>query len=205
MTAQEVVREVERDQIFYRRGGGGVTISGGEILMQPEFVTDLLKKCDNAYLDTAIETSGFGKWEDMQQMIAYSNLVFIDCKLMDDFRHREATGVSNQIILQNIMLAADECFSKGKRLVVRLPLIPAVNDDEENLMATAEFVKSLPGNVELNVLPYHNYGSDKYDKIGMEYKLDFLQLHTKEQLWEVEMILNRTGVRFSIGGYKISE
>ena len=205
MSSAEILHEVEKDQIFYRRGGGGVTISGGEILMQPEFVIEILDKCQNAYLDTAIETSGFGKWEDLKQMILRSNLVFIDCKLMDEDRHVKATGVSNVCILQNIKKAAALCLAEKKRLVIRLPLIPGINDDNDNLIKTAEFVKRLEGNVELNVLPYHNYGMDKYEKLGMEYTLASLKPYGKEELRLVEKQLFRTGVRFSIGGYKISK
>lgn len=205
ITSSEIINEVKKDQVFYRRGGGGVTISGGEILLQPEFVIELLEKCDDTYLDTVIETSGYGKWDDLESMILKSNLVFIDCKLMDDEKHKQVTGVSNFRIIQNIQKAAVLCVEKKKRLVIRLPLIPGVTDSDENICSTAEFVKSLPGKVELNVLPYHNYGADKYEKLGVEYAMNSIECYKKEELEKIESKLCKTGVRFSIGGYKISD
>lgn len=204
MTVDEVFREVEKDRMFYRRGDGGMTLSGGELLMQPEFAKALLKKCWNAYLNTAIETSGCGNWEDLAEIIRYSNTVFMDCKMMEKEKHRQYTGVENEGILENIRKSAGLCQAEGKRMVVRLPLIPGLNDTEKNILETAAFVDSLSGNVELNVLPYHNYGMNKYENIGRTYALTDLKPHTKEQLAEIETVLQKSGCRFSIGGYRIN-
>ena len=203
-TPEQVLAEVEQDRVFYRRGRGGVTLSGGEILLQPEFALAILQCCSRAYLDLAIETSAFGRWEHLREMIPLCDTVFIDCKCMDPVRHRELTGVDNQVILDNIQRAAQLCQSRHIPLIVRLPLIPTMNDSAENITATGRFVASLPGEPELNVLPYHNYGSLKYSYLGLEYPADALVPQTKEQLAEVAALLQATSVRFSIGGYAVS-
>lgn len=202
-TSDQVVEEVEKDRLFYRRGEGGVTLSGGEILMQPEFAVEILKKCINAYINTAIETTAYGKWEDLKQMIDYSDTVFIDCKHMDSDKHKVLTGVDNVLIHENIRKASKYCKEKGKQLVVRFPLIPTINDNKGNIIATASFVKSLTEHRELNVLPYHSYGSNKYQYIGMNYELEKLEAYTKEQLSEINELLQSTEVWYSIGGYNV--
>lgn len=204
MSVEEVFREVERDRMFYRRGDGGMTLSGGELLMQPEFSKALLERCRRAYINTAIETSGMGKKEDLEEIIEYTDTVFMDCKMMDEEKHRIYTGVGNGQILENIRMGAKLCSQSNKRMVVRLPLIPGINDMPENVMATANFVASLAGDAELNILPYHNYGMNKYENVGRTYELESLKPHTKEQLAAVEDVLKRSGCRYSIGGYRIS-
>ena len=119
VTTDAVVAEVERDRMFYRRGGGGVTLSGGEILLQAEFAAEILRKCQNEGINTSIETSGFGKWEDLEGILWYCDSAFIDCKCMDGDRHRELTGVDNEKILANIGKAAEWCRSEGVRLIIR--------------------------------------------------------------------------------------
>ena len=205
VTVEDVLREVEKDRIFYRRGNGGVTVSGGEILMQPEFVIALLKRCRDAYLNTAIETSAFGKWKDLKEMILLSDTVFIDCKCMNDENHQQLTGASNRLILENIQKAAQLCAQREILLIVRLPLIPGMNDSAENLKATACFVKKLPGAPQLNVLPYHNYGTDKYESIGLQYRLGDVRTYTRQELETTEALLLQTGVNFTIGGYQAVE
>lgn len=202
-TSDQVLREVEKDRLFYRRGEGGVTLSGGEILMQPEFAIEILKKCSDAYINTAIETTAYGKWEYLKQMIDYSDTVFIDCKHMDSEQHKRLTGVGNELIHENIRKAAEYCKEKNKQMIVRFPLVPNMNDSKENIIATANFVKSLAGNRELNILPYHNYGSNKYQYIGMDYQLEELKPYTKEQLLEIDQLLQSTGVWYGIGGYNV--
>lgn len=203
MTPQEILHEVERNRMFYRRGDGGITMSGGEILMQAEFVRETLRLCSMEGINTAIETSAFGSWEALAGILEYTDTAFIDCKCMDDIRHRELTGVGNERILDNIRRAARLCAERQVRLVIRLPLIPTLNDDEENLRRTAEFVDGLDGKPLLNILPYHNFGEMKYEMIGKSYGTKGLEPHGKEGLARVRTTLNGTGVRYSIGGYDI--
>lgn len=202
-TVSEVVREVEKDRKFYRRSGGGVTLSGGEILMQPEFAHEILSECRDRMLDTAIETSAFGRWEDLQRIISCCNTVFIDCKAIDPALHKRLTGADNGVILENIRRASAYCNEKHIDLIIRLPLIPTLNDTQENLAVTAAFVKSLAGEPLLNILPYHNYGEMKYEQVGETYSLKDIPLPKKEYLDGVREILDGTGVKYAVGGYNI--
>ncbi|MBR5756174.1 MAG: glycyl-radical enzyme activating protein [Firmicutes bacterium] len=202
-SVSEVMQEIEKDRRFYRRSGGGVTLSGGEILMQPEFAYSILSECKDRMIGTAIETSAFGKWEDLRQLISCCDTVFIDCKSIDSSVHRILTGVDNGIILENIRRAADYCYEHSIRLIIRLPLIPSKNDSKDNLLSTALFVKELPGEPLLNILPYHNFGEAKYEQVGVEYSLHDLKTPDKSFMDNVRELLDSTGVRYRVGGYNI--
>lgn len=120
---------------------------------------------------------------------------------MNPVRHRQLTGVDNQIILENIRRAAKLCEERKKEIILRFPLIPTLNDDDINILHTARFVKQLPGEPLLNVLPYHNFGESKYEKIGREYATKHLNIQKKDDLTRVRDLLIESGVRYSIGGY----
>ncbi|MCR5666672.1 MAG: glycyl-radical enzyme activating protein [Eubacterium sp.] len=202
-SVKEVVREVLKDRLYYRRDGGGVTLSGGEILMQPGFAYEILKSCIREGISTAIETSAYGRWEDLEKILTETDTAFIDCKCMDGKKHKEITGVDNKVIISNIKNAAKFCEQRKVCLVIRLPLIPGYNDDQTNILSTAEFVKHLPGTPLLNVLPYHNYGEMKYERIGYEYTLKQVKIPDKKMLNDVRRLLEEAKVEYSIGGYNI--
>lgn len=202
-TVSEVLKEVEKDRKFYRRSGGGITLSGGEILMQAEFAYQILSECRDRMISTAIETSAFGKWEDLKRIISCCDTVFIDCKAIDAALHRRLTGVDNGVILENIKRAADYCDEHKIRLIIRLPLIPTLNDSKENLVATAVFVKNLAGEPLLNILPYHNFGEMKYEQVGETYTLSDLATPDGEYLDSIRAILNPLELNYRIGGYNI--
>lgn len=203
MTSKDVYLEIQKDRNFYRRGNGGVTLSGGEILMQAEFASEILKLCSDNGINTAIETSAFGKWKDLSGLIKLSDTVFIDCKCIESQRHKEITGVDNSIILENIKLAADLCYELGSRLIVRFPFIPTMNDSDENVIATAEFIKTLKGNPLLNILPYHNFGVAKYATLGKKCATENLKLLNRNQVAHVKKCLDRSNIEYTIGGYNI--
>lgn len=161
MSVSEVLHEAEKDRPFYESSGGGVTLSGGELLMQREFALELLKELRSRYLHAAIETTGFAPWTHLEEIVDASDLVLYDLKLMDSTLHRMHTGVSNERILENALKIAE----KGKALVFRVPLIGGINTDQENIEAVAQF--SLKARVkELHLLPYHRLGESKYAKLG---------------------------------------
>ena len=169
--------------------------------MQPGFARALLKGARELGIHTAIETSGYGQWSDLKMLIDECDVVFMDCKCMDDRLHKKLTGVSNERILENIKLAAAYCAAGQKIFILRFPLIPKCNDREENICSTAELAKSL--SVELNVLPYHNYGMDKYGTVGQAYGLKNVAPPDKNRLHQVALLLEETGVLYSMGGAEV--
>ena len=166
MSVAEVVAEIERDTVFYDESGGGVTFSGGEPLLQAGFLLDLARGCREKGLHTALDTCGFAPWEVLDRVREYIQLFLYDVKLIDEARHRRWTGVSNALILENLRRLA----AHGHRIVLRLPLIPGVNDDVENVRATGALAVELriP---EVDLLPYHQAGVDKYERLEMDYTL----------------------------------
>ena len=179
-TARELYREAGKDRAFYRRGGGGVTLSGGEVLSQWEVAAETLRLCRQDGMNCCIETSGFGPWEHLWAVARYCHTVFIDLKHIDSEKHKELTGVPNEGILENITKLCEELPKVRGRVIVRLPLVPGYNDDDEAVTKAAEFVAGLAGRPELNLLPYHNLGETKYEMIGAEYRLSDVESRKKK-------------------------
>ena len=203
MSVEEVLEKVEKDRIFYRRGSGGVTLSGGEILMQAAFVTNILQRCWDKLIHTAIETCAFGDWEDLRSILAYTNVAFIDIKHADPSTHKKLTGRSNLQILDNIRKAAAYCLEMRRSLILRVAVVPGMNDSRENLRDIALFLKDLPGGWELNLLPYHKYGISKYDWLGREYKLLGVEPPSRDRLLEIVRYFESFGLLCSLGGAEI--
>jgi pyruvate formate lyase activating enzyme len=178
MSVAEVMAEILADKIFYDQSGGGATFSGGEPLAQPAFVLALLTECRGQGIRTALDTCGFGRTEDLLAMARLADVVLYDLKLMDETRHRQHCGVPNTNILANLQaLAGVHC-----RIWIRVPVIPGVNDDAENLMAIARFTTTLPGVKQVNLLPYHKTGLSKHRRVGYEYAHTDLQPPSAEQM-----------------------
>ena len=170
MSVDEVLREVEKDGTFYARSGGGVTFSGGEPLMQRDFLKELVSECKNRSIHTAIETTAFAQWEDVRSIIADLDYLLVDIKHIDPMKHKEWTGVTNEVTLENLKHIRQEFPNKPMR--VRTPVIPGFNDDVMTLKAIADFVKTELPNTEYELLKYHRFGLNKYEFIGQEYPLD---------------------------------
>ncbi|MEM3403116.1 MAG: glycyl-radical enzyme activating protein [Nitrososphaeria archaeon] len=177
MSSKEVVYEVEKDFVFYRRSGGGITLSGGEPTAQPEFAAEVLRGCKTRYIHTCIETCGYTQWEVLEKLLDYTDLVLYDIKHMNEEKHVRFTGVSNRLILAN----AKKVVTKGVKVVIRVPLITGFNDDEDNVRALAEFVKEL-GVRYVDLLPYHRLGVGKYKLLQRKYSLEDLEPPTKEHV-----------------------
>lgn len=171
-TAEELFQEAYKDALFYRRNTGGVTLSGGEVLMQHEVAAELLRMCKRNYMHTCIETSAFSPWEHLQQVAQYCDLIFVDLKHMDSTRHKALTGVGNERVLENIQRLCAYAEGRELRVIVRIPIIPGHTDEADNLRASAAFVATLPGTPDLNLLPYHSLGEKKYEMIGAPYALN---------------------------------
>jgi pyruvate formate lyase activating enzyme len=162
-TVDELMRLVRRDKPFFKTSGGGVTVSGGECLCQPEFLTEFLKRCKAEDVHTAVDTTGFAPWETIAAILPYTDLFLYDIKNMDDGLHRRGTGVPNGLILEN----AQKIAAAGGKLQIRVPVMTLYNDSAEAFSALGGFIKSLGDAVEVvQLLPYHNLGVVKWERLG---------------------------------------
>ena len=166
VTVEQALRRVEDDEAFYARSGGGLTLSGGEPLMQPGFTLALLRQAKARHLDTCLETCGQAPWPVLEQAAPYLNSIFYDLKCLDERRHQQGTGASNQLILSNLRRLR-EAFP-NLPLVVRTPVVPGFNDQEEVIAQMADLVGSLPG-AQYQLLAYHRMGTPKYAYLGRAY------------------------------------
>ncbi|MEI6100500.1 MAG: glycyl-radical enzyme activating protein [Eubacteriales bacterium] len=165
MSVKEVVDEVERDRAFYNNSKGGISLSGGEPLIQHEFTAALLDAIKKIDLHVAIETTGFGPWEHAEKILSGADLILYDLKQMDSRIHKKYTGVSNKLILDNARRIAK---TKSNSMIFRVPFIGSVNNDLKNIVEVAKFANEVGVN-EVHLLPYHRYGEGKYKKLGLEY------------------------------------
>ena len=156
--------KISKDEIFFHHGGG-VTLSGGEVLAQPHFAYEILVQCHELGIDTTVETSCFAKWTTIEPMLRFLNHMYIDVKIMDDKVHRSYVGVSNKLILENIMKI--DAMS-NTAFTLRVPFIPGVNDNMNNFEQLCEFVMPLKNIRAVEVLPYHRLGVETYKNLGLE-------------------------------------
>jgi pyruvate formate lyase activating enzyme len=173
MSVQEVIKAVEADSAFYTRSGGGLTVSGGEPLMQSEFTVALLKEAKKHRINVTIETSGYAEWSKLEEVAQLLKLIIFDIKHIDEEKHREFTGVSNALILNNFKMLR-ETFPELE-ILVRTPVIPGFNDSEEELSKIIGFIKDLP-NVKYEILPYHPLGQSKYGFLGRDFPMGDVKL-----------------------------
>lgn len=193
VTTEEVAERVEKDYPFYVRSNGGVTISGGEPLSQPDFTLELLKICHEKGIHTCLDTSGYAKPEDVKRVIKHVDLVLLDIKHMDPAKHTEWTGVSNELILKNAELMANECEMRAS-----LPLISGVNDSDENIERTAEFAASL-GIGSIDVEPFHKLGEGKYLALGLKSPYSDLKEVSSEKVNHVMEMIESYGLKTTRG------
>jgi pyruvate formate lyase activating enzyme len=187
MTAEEVMAEVHRDRDYYTDSGGGVTFSGGEPFLQKEFLLEMLRQSKRAGLHTAVDTAGNLPFDWIAEALPYTDLFLFDCKMMDEERHREVTGVGNQRILENLQKLGD-----GRaRVWVRVPVIPGINDTPHEIGKIAEFLAILPGIEQVELLPFHHLGAGKYDSLGMENASQALKPPSESHMEELVRILQK--------------
>lgn len=196
MTVSDVMAEVRKDVLFYDESGGGVTFSGGEPLMQPDFLLSLLDGCRAEAIHTAVDTTCCADWDVIDRVARMADLFLCDIKHMNGDTHRRYTGVDNATILRNITTLA----RIGSEMIVRIPVIPGFNDDEKNLSDTADFVRSL-GNVRrIDILPYNRGGLEKAARLTGE--MDVMQAETPEEsrMGKVAEMLRMHGFDVRTGG-----
>jgi len=194
MSVEEVVDEASRDELFYTNSGGGVTLSGGEPLAQPEFAYRLLMRCKERALHTALDTCGSAPWETLDRLLEYTDLVLYDLKHLEPARHLDGTGVDNALILENLSRTIDSAKS---RVWIRIPVVPGYNDSEEYFRELAAFIAENPVE-KVSLLGYHEWGRSKHVALGREYPLEQTESLPKERLEPLERIMVAAGIAVSI-------
>ena len=195
--APALVRTLLRDRVFFDESGGGVTFSGGEPLLQAAFVTEVLRLLRAEGIHTALDTCGYCRRDDLCAAARHADLILYDLKLMDDARHRAATGVSNRPILDNLVALAGTAIATW----IRVPIIPGVNDDDENIDATAAFVRDLGASARIDLLPYHATGAAKFARVGLDDALAGTEPPSAQHLDAVAARVRAAGVAATIGGH----
>lgn len=196
VTVGEIIDIVEKDRIYYRRSGGGLTLSGGESLTQPDFAVALLKTAKERGINTAMESTGFADFSVISRYLPYLDLYLMDIKHMNSAKHKEFTSQPNELILEN----AKKITDAGARLIVRTPVIPTFNATKEEIGEIAKFASSLKGVTQMHILPYHRIGTDKYKGLNRDYSLTGIEPPSKELMNELLEVVNSYGLKGQIGG-----
>lgn len=194
--ATRIMELIEKDMPFFDESGGGVTFSGGEPLLQPAFLLQLLEACGRRGIHRTVDTSGYADTDTVMAVAEKTDLFLFDLKLMDPEKHKRFTGVSNEKILSNLTHLAKE----GANISIRIPMIPGINDDERNIEQTATFAEKLPNIRNIHILPYHDAARNKYEKLGMNYYFNGLQTPGESHREAMSRRLARTGLEIKLGG-----
>lgn len=201
VTVEEVMAEVVKDIPYYRRSGGGLTLSGGEALCQPDFAAALLKACKEYGINTAMESTAFSDYSVIERYLPWLDVYLMDIKHMDSVKHEEYTGRPNSLILENAeKIASRGTTEHGTRLIIRVPVIPEFNATKEEIKAIAEFSAGLKGVEELHLLPYHRLGQDKYTGLSRDYGMAHVSPLSNDYMEELLRVVKETGLRCQIGG-----
>ena len=196
VTVGEMIDEVAKDRAYYNRSGGGMTLSGGESLCQPEFALALFKEAKNVGINTAIETTSCASFETIETILPYIDTYLMDIKHINSTKHEAFTTRSNELMLENAIKIAKQ----AKNMIIRVPVIPTFNDTMEEIGEIARFTANLQGVNEIHLLPYHSLGRDKYSGLGREYPMGDLQSPTAEKMELLLETAKSYGLKAQIGG-----
>jgi len=196
VTVEEVMEDIEKDRIFFDESGGGVTFSGGEPLMQPDFLESILVELRERKIHSTVDTSGYVSFKDLDRISDKVDLYLYDLKLMDEKKHKNYTGKSNKTILENLKKLLD----RGISVAVRIPLISGINDDNKNIRMTAEYLHTLKNIKQINLLPYHKGGCEKHKKLVKKRSWKTFQAPSDKRINEIKGILSDYGFSVKIGG-----
>lgn len=196
VTPNEVIDEVMKDFVFYQQSGGGVTFSGGEPLMQPEFLKESLILAKNYSLHTVVDTSGYAPFDLFLPILPLVDLFLYDLKIIDAEKHKRFTGRDNKLILKNLK----KLIAITENIIIRIPIIPSINDDEKNLNQMIEFIASLGPIKAIELLPYHTLGKDKYQRMGRNYQLADLKIPSSEEMGRIADHFKQNNLSVLIGG-----
>ena len=195
-SVDELMNEIIKDRIFYDESSGGVTFSGGEPLMQSEFLNQILKECNRIEIHSSVDTSGYAESSIIESIAEYADLFLYDLKLLNDDLHKKYTGVSNQIILKNLI----QLDHLNKKIIIRIPIVPGITDTNENLFAIRGFLSDLNNVNEVNLLPYHKAGEGKYKKFSKENKMGDTLSPEQKHLENIKQFFNELKCKVKIGG-----
>lgn len=198
-TVSQLMDIIERDRHIYRRSGGGITCTGGEPLLQAEFLRSLLAECHEVGIHTVVETSGCVSKLEFKATLANIDWLFFDLKHIDSAEHKKLAGRDNKIIHENLRTASSVLGKDGRALIIRQVVVPGLND-ESNIRALAILAKGLPHLNYIELLPYHNYGMNKYQTLGHKYQLEEILPPPEEKLTEYQEIIEGYGITCKIGG-----
>lgn len=196
LTVAGILDDIAKDRIFYEQSGGGVTFSGGEPMLQIDFLCELLKACKNDDYHTVVDTSGQAPVEDFEKIRALTDLFLFDLKLMNEKDHKKYIGVSNKQILKNL----EQLVNWGNSIIPRIPLIPNITAIDSNLEKTADYLWDLKNIQKVSLLPYNKLAEDKRQKFSMEQQLGKLPSQSKDELDQYASIFEKRGFQVSIGG-----
>jgi pyruvate formate lyase activating enzyme len=197
-SVEDLLEIINKEKVFIDQSNGGVTFSGGEPMLQFEFLREALKACKSNGYHTAVDTSGYSSSENFKSLIPYTDLFLFDLKHLDNSKHKELTSVPNTLILENYNLLV----GSGKDIIIRVPVIPGYNDDPENIRDLRNFlVKTKICSIKkICLLPYHKIGSSKYKRFNIHYRMENVEQPAKERMKELKKYFEETGVKVKIGG-----
>jgi pyruvate formate lyase activating enzyme len=197
INAEEVMNEVDKDSIIYEESGGGVTFSGGEPLLQIEFLKSLLSESHKKYYHNVVDTSGYTHRNNLISILDLVDLFLYDIKIMDDEEHKKYTGVSNKIIFENL----EYLLNQNKNVIIRFPVIPGVSDTQININLLLDYIQSYDGSLnEIHLLPYHNIASNKYQKLNMENRINDIPSLYDNDILPIKKVFETAGIKVKIGG-----
>ncbi len=191
VTVQELMEELDKDRLFFKQSGGGVTFSGGEPVLQHQFLSSMLKECRSAGFHTAVETAGNVPEDYLLEVVPFTDLFLYDVKGMDEDRHVQTTGVGNRRILENLTLLSE----KGARIMVRVPVIPGVNDTEESMLALIGLIRNLKGIEHVELIPFHKMATEKYDSLDLAYEAENTPLLEKGAMDALLNVFSGQGIK----------
>lgn len=195
ITVKDLMKEIIKDEAFYDESNGGVTFSGGEPLVHADYLNNVLEVCKSKGIHTAIDTSGYATWEKFEKIVNNVDLFLFDIKHMNNEKHLKYTGVGNAIILENLKRLS----KNGSNIYIRMPIIAGINDDDENINTAVDFISKL-NIIQVNLLPYHKMGMDKYRRLNRQYKLSGLETPSEEVMNKIADKFKKAGIKIKIGG-----
>lgn len=193
---ETLVAEISRDSIFYDQSHGGVTVSGGEPMIQIDFLEGLLKACRKRGIATTVDTSAYAPWPEFEKILDLVDLFMVDLKLIDNNQHEKYAGASNRLILENF----EKLLEAGAAVRARLPMIPGITDTEENIDALISFLGRHKDLELISLLPYNRLGEDKFDRLGLDYRPGTLMTQTPDRMKDIAGRLEDAGLTVRIGG-----